>query len=364
MKSSSLETEEKPQGCLLIGCPRSGTFLLMAILEQCFDMATPLETHFIPYFERYKYLWGDLSRREARARMLDAIYDFLDIWTPRMIVNGDMALAHRFSLASTSEKYEEILDHSVDYSSIVQAMMAVYCEQHGKSDWVEKSAFFKHINMSFADLVLPQARILHIVRDGRDCALSWMNTWAKPGTLEEAASLWGEHVREKSKWVEQNQSRALEVRYEDLIRSPHTVLSEIGIFLGKEPINLDPDLTDSAYAEVLSRLSSHKMVAGRIRSGNSQKYKEIMALQEQEAFSSIAGNMLNHFGYSQNVNPVEPSPARKISVILRGFFGSNAYRRMMKANLPLFIRVAQLFGMRLSLLINRTGTARDWKNRI
>ena len=68
---------------LISGAPRSGTYLLMTKLAREYDIAFPVETHFIPIFYRYRFLWGDLRNKDNREKMLDAIYKFLEIWTPR-----------------------------------------------------------------------------------------------------------------------------------------------------------------------------------------------------------------------------------------------------------------------------------------
>lgn len=357
------QAPERRQGCLLIGCPRSGTFLLMAILEQCFDMATPVETHFIPGFDRYKWLWGDLRKAQNRRRLLDAIYDFIDIWTPRMIVSGEMDLAWTYSLAATRPQAERILAHSTDYPDLVQTMMDVYCEIHGKSAWIEKSAFFRHVDMGFVDRVLPETKVIHILRDGRDCSLSWMATWATPASLEEAALLWDEHVREKSDWVRRHPDRSLELRYEDLTADPDAKLAKIAAFLGRPAADRDTDLSESEYARVLSQLSSHRMVAGKIQAGNAQKYISKMTEGDRAAFFGIAGETLERFGYEPEPHVAPPGSLRRAWIRVHGAVTQNAFRRGVKAHLPLLIFVAQRLGINLPSLVNRMGTAREWPNR-
>ncbi|MBA3474240.1 MAG: sulfotransferase, partial [Rubrobacter sp.] len=38
--------------------------------------------------------------------------------------------------------------------------------------------------------LLPEARFIHVVRDGRDVALSSMGLWFGPDSIEEAARRW------------------------------------------------------------------------------------------------------------------------------------------------------------------------------
>lgn len=346
--------------CLLIGCPRSGTFLLMAILEQCFNAATPVETHFIPLFQRYLPLWGDLSKRRNRARLLEAIYDFLDIWTPRMIVDGDMSLAWRYSLGCTRPDAEAILDSSTGYADLVAGLFDAYRRRHDKDFWVDKSAFYRHLDLRFIEDVLPRARVIHIVRDGRDCALSWMATWATPGSLDESARLWAEHVEKKADWIAKNPKRGLEIRYEDLIADPTASLERIGVFLGRAPSETDPDLSESEYASVLGKLESHRLVAGAIRPGNEKKYLRYMGSDELSLFSFHAGRALTRFGYDLVEEAERPPCFQRILNDWRSMVSVNALRRAVKTNLPLLIFISRQIGIDLARLVNRRGNAKEW----
>ena len=47
----------------IVGCPRSGTYLLLKLISVNLDFASPIETHFIPYFRRYCFLYGNLEKK-------------------------------------------------------------------------------------------------------------------------------------------------------------------------------------------------------------------------------------------------------------------------------------------------------------
>ena len=65
------------QTVLIVGAPRSGTYLIVSELEKLFSIVTPLETHFIPLFQRYLTLWGDLTKEHNRRALLTDIFLFL-----------------------------------------------------------------------------------------------------------------------------------------------------------------------------------------------------------------------------------------------------------------------------------------------
>ena len=88
---------------------------------------------------------------------------------------------------------------------------------------------------------IPDALVIHIIRDGRDVALSlerqhWIRTlpWDRGKELQAAALYW-EWVINKGR----ENGKALgadykEIHYEDLVQSPQEVLAGIGEFIGQE----------------------------------------------------------------------------------------------------------------------------------
>ncbi len=351
---------ENNEGCILVGSPRSGTFLLMAILEECFDIAAPLETHFIPYFERYRFLWGDLTYVKNRRKMLSAIFDFLDIWTPRMMVKGDLPLAWKYSLSSVRPYSEQIIEQSITYGDLVVNMFRVYQEIQKKSGWVDKSAYFRHVDIDLVCKSIPDAKVIHLIRDGRDVVLSWMKTWATPTSMEEGAFLWNEHVTKKSAWGVLHPERYLEIRYEDLLCDTKKVLTDIGEFLGRNPKTLEPNLGRSQYARALSELDSHKLVAGSIRAENGKKFLLEYNSSQISSFENIAGEALIRFGYELNGSSTSKRILSSGLIKLRGIFSMNHMRRLIKANLPMFIRLSQLLRIDIVHIINHGKRLASW----
>ncbi|MBF0296123.1 MAG: sulfotransferase, partial [Magnetococcales bacterium] len=93
----------------VVGCDRSGTTLLTALLESRLGLAAPLETHFIPYFARTLFLWGDLGRRRNRERLLTAIGHFLEILLVSSTPQLDPTEARSGTLLAVLPQAEAIL---------------------------------------------------------------------------------------------------------------------------------------------------------------------------------------------------------------------------------------------------------------
>ena len=351
---------QKIEECFIVGCPRSGTFLLMATLENCFDAATPVETHFIPLFKRYLWLWGDISHKANRARLLRAIFDFLDIWTPRMIVKGNLKTAWKYSLSSVQNQFDKLINESYDYSSLVKGMFDAYKSQYKKKLWIDKSAFYKHIDLNYITDLFPNAKVIHMVRDGRDCALSWQRVWSGPRSLDETARLWAEHVAEKSKWVKNNPDKACEIRYEDLTADPKAVLLKLSTFLGIKPKRLNPKLSENEYANVLGKLESHRLVSGPILYNKEHKYIKQMTKKQQSTFMYYAQKELEAFNYENKKILKKPNFIKYYVTYIQALWCVNSLRRFFKNHLPLLIWCSQLFRIPLPQIVNIYGKTRNW----
>jgi hypothetical protein len=85
---------------------------------------------------------------------------------------------------------------------------------------------------------VPEALMVHVIRDGRDCALSyerqgWIATlpWDKKRRLGIAALFWEWMVRNGRAHGRTNPGQYLEVRFEDLVSDPRGTLKQVGEFI-------------------------------------------------------------------------------------------------------------------------------------
>ena len=327
----------------IISCPRSGTFLLMNLLQEEFGLAAPLETHFMPAFDRYKWLWGNLSKIKNRRRLIRGIFTFLRIWTPRMIIKGELKDVWDYTLLACEPYSEEIIANTKTYPEIVLALLETYSRIHNKNGWVEKSAFYASEPIERTAGLITGAKIIHLVRDGRDVALSWRKTWVGPETVALAAELWRKHCETAISWKERNPEDVLEIRYEDLLTDKEAISNSIGEFLGVSPLEEGSERSHtSGYAKILGKLDSHKLVSHPIATNNTDKFLIEMQNMEVEAFESIAGSMLAKHGYATKDRIRHHSSVPPLDY-LRSWISINFFKRKVKSNLPLLIRFSQFF---------------------
>ena len=123
-----------------------------------------------------------------------------------------------------------LIDPSLDFPQLVDSFLVQKRERDGKK--LVGGTVHKHFDR--LRYVWPEACFIHIIRDGRDVARScvamgWAgNGWGGADRWITAETLWDE-LRGKL-----STSDYCEIRYEDLIREPRKVLTEICEFIGVE----------------------------------------------------------------------------------------------------------------------------------
>jgi hypothetical protein len=144
----------------------------------------------------------------------------------------------------------------------------------------------------------PDARFIHIIRDGRDACLSHRKQTFGYDDVLECASGWREEVL----WVRRMGallgSRYHEVRYEDLVMEPEAELRRICAFIGLE---WDPAML--AYHQQVSKSVPDEkrhiwpLLDKPPQRDNLDRWKREMSSGMRVAFEKRAGPMLREMGY-------------------------------------------------------------------
>ena len=273
------EAREHP--IFIVGAARSGTSLLSRLLNSHPRIAVPFESHiystFLPWLKHY----GDLSRPGHMERLLDDILstEMLRHWSPQ----PDRAA----TLASL--KGNTLHD-------LVEALFATWARAQGKDRWGEKTP--SHV-MYWRQLLegFPQARFLHIVRDGRDVSLSWINARFGPKNIYYSAIRWKQYLT----WVAELRAalpahQFLDVHYDSLLAEPEGTLQRICAFLGE---SFDADMLDFHRDPAPYPTDAHNVQALErpIQRNNTEKWKGALSRDEIRVFEATAGSTLRQYGY-------------------------------------------------------------------
>jgi len=220
MQSSSQANSNDPTGdapCFLVGAERSGTTLLRLMLDHHPRLA---------WCEEFEYAVDWISP-DGRFPDAGRYADWLE--SDRIFLNSGFRI-----------------DRSLDYAALVRSFLEQKRQGDGKP--IVGATVHRHFDRLLS--VWPDARFVHLLRDGRDVApscigMGWNgNVWTACDRWIEAESLWQSVRRQVGK------ERTHDVTYEDLIRRPEETLAGICRFLGVDysPAMLDYSRTTSYHA--------------------------------------------------------------------------------------------------------------------
>jgi hypothetical protein len=192
-----------------------------------------------------------------------------------------------------------------DFHGIVSALMTSWAQDRGKPRWGEKTPehcmCWQPIREGF-----PNAQVIHIVRDGRDVAISWRTTRFGPKHIYAQAKLWVSYVRQiESIGATMTADSYYRLRYEDLITDFEPTMHRLCDFLSEK---FESDsmarfyLNDMEYnSDSLNRLNLKQPLL----MSNTQKWKKQMNPQQLRLFEAVAGDLLEQMGYSRAVSGAE-----------------------------------------------------------
>lgn len=272
------------QPFFVVGFQRSGTTLLRLMLDNHPDIAIPLDT---------TGLW---SRVEAR---LDQ-YGDLAVPSSRARLVNDILAEERIRLWEVPLSSEQILGRWKDasFSGLIDAFHQSYALARGKTVWGDKDPG-NMLRISQLDRWFPGCRFVHIIRDGRDACLSQLTQDFGFDDVLPCATAWREQVW----WVREigtvlGPSRYFELRYEDLLAQPETLLREICRFLGLEFSAQMLDYHRKVDQSVPdSKRHLWPLLNQPPRVDNTEQWKRKMSAGQRICFEKRAGPVLRELGY-------------------------------------------------------------------
>jgi len=300
---------------LLLSSPRAGSHLLERLLLERYGIAFPLLTHLVPHFDSFKWLWGDLSSPSNRRKLLNAIYRYEALRVKVYSLTGiDNDAALMSSLLCTRSLSKEIVAASFDFSSLVSEAHQKFASIHQGVRWGYNPGFYACPDMDRLPGIFDEARVIHVVRDGRDVTLSWTGVYYGPNNLAEGARIWRGHVCGYAAWGMANPERYHQVRYEDILDNPDRELDRIEAFLGIKPQSNPIDASDSPLVRASSSTGTHKLVGMPVQKNNKEKWRKKFSGREVALFDRLAGDALKQFGY-----PSEHAPLRGMDKVWATF---------------------------------------------
>jgi hypothetical protein len=293
----------------IVGCPRSGTTLLQRMVNAHPQVAMTPETHWITrFFEKRKGL------------------------TPEGMVTRKLIsrLFEQTGFAHLHIGREELLamipvGRPLPFSSFVTSVFDSYGRAQGKALVGDKTPGYVR-SMNTLHALWPEARFVHLIRDGRDVYLSMrhrpmqqpkagaFDNWAEEPVL--TAALWWELNLRAGRTTGTSLGSGLysEIRYESLVAHPREECEQLCAFLGlpfdeamlrfhEDRARFDPGLDQNRVG---------LPVTPGLRDWQSQ-----MPAEEVECFEAAAGELLDELGYRRAIPRPRPEALDRAARVRR-----------------------------------------------
>jgi hypothetical protein len=280
---------ERPPAPFIVGMGRSGTTLLRMMLDAHSTLAIPPEANFRSALTAFERGGADAAVEAIVGNELWADYGL-----------SAEELAHRVRKREPQA-----------FADVLRTFYELYAERRGKPRWGNKTPYFI-ARMTLVQEHIPEARFVHIVRDGRDVALSTVPVWFGPNDVVGVAREWRQMLG-----LARRQAPSLmhyaEVRYEDLVRDPATVLRRLCELLELE---WEPSMLDyhrhaagqlaSELGDVVEggrrvsadeRMAIHPLIGRPPQLDRVERWRREMDPADVRAFESVAAETLRTFGY-------------------------------------------------------------------
>jgi hypothetical protein len=268
----------------VVGCPRSGTTYLYHVLLSAGKFAVYRAESQV--FHMLEPSFGDLSVPENKRRLLAA-------WFKTRLFT-----ATGLDAKPLEERVMRQCRNGGDFLRIVMEAMALH---QGVTRWAECTPdhilYLRRIKQT-----IPDALVIHIIRDGRDAALSmekqgWPKTlpWDHRARRMAGGLYWEWMTRKGHEDGVQLGSDYVEVRYEDLVSKPRQVLEHLSSFVGQE-LDFD-EIQKVAIGSVSRPNTSFQEERGFVPVG---RWKKFYSSEQTAAFEELVGGSLEGFGYERS----------------------------------------------------------------
>lgn len=290
----------------IVGRGRSGTTLVRALLDSHPEMAVVQEAHFLVPLAAARRRFETAADFDA-AGFLERLRD------------------HRsfFRLDMPAEEVAEVLNAArpATVADAMRAIYARYASRRGKVRYGDKTPG-QVVHIDLLARLFPEARFVHVIRDGRDSTLSYLDASFGPTTVAEGAIYWKRFVAAgRRSGAALGSARYREIRYEDLVADPERSLRGICTF-----IDLPYDDAMLRYHERAEELVGkiHHNLAKPPTSGI-RDWRKDMRPEDVALFEALAGDLLGELGYERAVPRIGPADRARA---IRGRLKVNANRAL------------------------------------
>jgi hypothetical protein len=305
----------------VLGCGRSGTTLLYHMLLSAGNFAVyRVESNVINLLEPR---FGDLSVAANKRRLLEAWYD---------------SRLYTLSGLDKEEIAAKVMSECRNGGDFLRIIMSEMARKQGVQRWADTTP--EHLlHLHRIKETIPEALVIHIIRDGRDVALSTdKQGYIRPLPWDRhppkmVAGLYWEWMVNKGR----HDGRELggdytEVHFEDLVTQPRETLARLGEFIGQ---TLDYDEIQRVGIGSVSAPNSSFGDSSKKDFNPTGRWRSGYTAEELAMFEGLVGGTLEENGYqlaTEDRNALDRADLRRMRAMYRKFFDAKLY---LKAKTPL-----------------------------
>lgn len=288
------------QPFFILANPRSGSSLLRIVCESHSNITVPPESGFLEWWYT-KYKNWNLTDSSTASNIEEFCKD---------LKSSKKFETYNFDFSFFKEKIVE--EQPANYSQLISLVYISFGIRNGKNIlvWGDKNNYYIGKTRLLAHL-FPEAKYIHLIRDGRDVAtsykaLKYLKSTSKyaptlASKIEEIAIEWNLNNKNLNLFFESISAKnILVVRYEDLILNLKNESKRISTFLN---VPYDKNM-ENYYSINLKKglepdetLDWKKKTLEKPDASNIGKYKHLLTKEEIITFNTIAKESLIKFNY-------------------------------------------------------------------
>ncbi|HZS95159.1 MAG TPA: sulfotransferase [Terriglobales bacterium] len=292
----------------VLGCSRSGTTLLYHMLLSSGNFAVyRMESQ---VFNLLEPRFRPLSVLANRRRMLDAWYK------SRLYTRTEL---------TPDEVEPRVLSECQNGGDFLRIVMEAMCRKQGVERWAETTP--DHLlYLDWIKQTIPEALVIHVIRDGRDVALSW----EKKGQIKRlptdrlrpamAAGVYWEWIVSKGQAAGKKLGGDyLELHYEDVVQRPKEVLARVEPFIEHR---LDHE--QILRVAIGSVAAPNTAFQGESRSPIG-RWKTDLPADELEILESLIAENLQRNGYTLSTPASKQAGLARMKAAYRKYFATKLW---------------------------------------
>lgn len=273
---------KEKQFVFIIGSPRSGTTWLQEMLGSHPLVCTLSEMKLFDFY----------------------IAPWINSWKEHFVLQKHSNILSGLPVVWTEKDFHDFL---IEFLERVYGRLLV--NKPGAAIILDKTPAYS-LHIEHIEYLIPNAKYIHIIRDGRDVAVSlnaasqgWAKHWA-PKDVASAASMWKKFVL-AARDARNFNGRYFEIKYEYLLENGLEVLGSIFDFIG---LPMGSEELESIYHNCQfekmkkKQLNVNKFYRAQnfFRKGRPGDWQNVFTLKQKYIFHRIAGDLLLDLGYAED----------------------------------------------------------------